>query len=253
MPSSQIDAPRAAAWRPVAETPDHPLARIDGAEVGNGVRMPVEIGPTSRTNATAFRVFLDADGLGRTDEPVIFGLHHDGRVPAHRWVEVTAFQGRVPLGDGQVEVPEGIDAQIIATIGTLVPAGGHLMVEYDSAHRQSTARALAAHVPPAATPVGAMMFSAGCGVAFRDWYTNEGGRAGPRKLQGFRAVDAEHARLRAVDGLEALEAFMARSKDLDWDLQIACRPLAEQVMGVLRERLGIGDGPVPLDLGEYRR
>ena len=59
------------------------------------------------------------------------------------------------------------------------------MAEYESRPRTSTARALAAGVPPVATPLGALLFDLGCGVAFRDWYISEGGREGPRKLQGL--------------------------------------------------------------------
>ena len=56
-----------------------------------------------------------------------------------------------------------------------------------------------------------------------------------------------------IERLIALEAFMGRSKDLDWGVQATCRPLAEKVMRVLRERLGLGDGPVPLDVDALRR
>lgn len=242
-----------ASWRAAPEVPGHPLTAIDMTEVGNGVRMLVELGPLTRTGASAFRVFLHAEGLGRTKEPVLYGLHHAGRLPAHHWVEVTSFQARVPIGEEQAEIPEGIDALIVAALASVIPPGGHLAMEYDSPHRHQTALALAAHVPPEATPLGAMMFSAGCGIVFRDLHTADGGREGPRRLEGMRAHDEAHAVQRAADRLIALEAFMGRSKDLDWGVQATCRPLAEEVMGVLRERLGLGDGPVPLDADAIRR
>ena len=83
------------------------------------------------------------------------------------------------------------------------------MAEYDSVARSLTARALSARVPPVATPLGALLFEVGCGVAFRDWYISEGGREGPRKLQGFRALDDDHARTRGLEAAAALEAFLA--------------------------------------------
>ncbi|MDA0271611.1 MAG: DUF1122 family protein [Chloroflexi bacterium] len=243
--------PAAATWRPATET-DHPLAAADLAPVGDGVRLLVEVGPRARSGATHFRAFLHAGGLGRTREAVLHGLHHAGRLPAQCWLEVTEVADRVPVDSGEVEVPEGIVAQLVLVLGRLVPPGGHLVMGYDAPHQYVTAQALAAGVPAAATPVGAMMFSAGCGVAFKDWPAG-GGREGRRRLQGFRATDDDHAQRRAIDGLQAMEAFMERSKDLDWGIQIACRPLAEQVIGVLRERLNIGDGPVPLNLDAHRR
>lgn len=224
----------------MAEAPGHPLNKLDAAEVGEGVRLVVEAGPRNRSGATYFRAFLDAAEVGRTLEPVLAGLHATGPYPGFNWVEVTEFSGQVPVAAGNVDVPEGIDLQIVQALASLVPAGGHLMMEYESSHRRLTARALAQGVPPVATPLGAMMFSVGCGVAIRDWYIAEGGREGPRKLQGFRAVDIEHGTRRAREMLLELEAFMDASADLDWDLQVKCRPLAEATITVLRGRLNIG-------------
>ena len=44
--------------------------------------------------------------------------------------------------------------------------------------------------------------------------------------------------------LRSLEAFVPRSKDLDWDIQAAVRPLAEAAITVLRQQLRIPDGPM---------
>ncbi len=233
------EEPRGDLWRPAGSEPSHPLAALDAAEVGQGVGLSVELGPLNRAGARHFRAFLEADELGRTLAPVFEGLHHTGPYPAHNWVEVTHFRGHAPVAAGDVEVPEGIDVQIVERLAALVPPGGHLMMEYESDHRRVTARALAQRVPPVATPLGGMMFAAGCGVAFRDWYLAEGGREGPRKLQGHRAVDVAHEASRYPSMLADLERFLETSADLDWDLQVKCRPLAEATITVLRSR-GLG-------------
>ncbi|MFA7249791.1 MAG: DUF1122 family protein [Dehalococcoidia bacterium] len=236
---------RPSPWRPASQVPDHALQAIDGAEVGNGVHLAIEIGPRSNVGSDYFRAFLDSHSLGRTAEPFLWGLINRGSFPGFNWVEVTGSTGRVPMESGdEVQIPEGIDLQVVMALGTLVPAGGHLMMEYDSRQRSLTARALMANVPPVATPLGAMMFAAGCGVAFTDWYISEGGREGARKLQGFRALDAAHEERRGREMLQALEAFMPRARDLDWDVQAAVRPLAQAAITVLRERLGVPDGPI---------
>ena len=235
---------RGLVWRPVADLDGHPLHAIDGVVVGNGVSLVFEVGPKNKVGSDYFRAFLDSALLGVTAEPVIFGLINRGPFPGYNWVEVSASSDLVAVRDGEtVQVPEGIQLRIVGALGSIVPAGGHLMMEYDSAHRAVTARALAANVPPVATPLGAMMFAAGCGLAFTDWYISEGGREGPRKLQGVRAYDAEHEQRRSLEMLASLEAFMARSKDVDWDVQMAVRPLAEATILVLRERLGVAPGP----------
>jgi hypothetical protein len=248
---SEVDTAR---WRPVADEPAHRLAAVHGASVGQGVTLDVELGLRNHVGSRYFRAYLVADGLGRTADPVLFGLQNAGPFPGFNWVEITDFQHRVPLPDGRtVDVPEGIDLQIIARFAELVPAGGHLMVEYDSPGRAITAQALAANVPPVATPLGAMMFAAGCGTAFRDWYIPEGGREGPRKLQGFRAANDEHARQRGTEMLRELDAFLSRSKELDWSIQAATRPLAEAAVTALRAARGprrpAGVGRRPLTPG----
>lgn len=236
---------RPSPWRPVAEAPGHALCAIDGAEVGNGVSLLIEIGPRNKVGSDYFRAFLVSDSLGRLAEPVLWGLINRGPFPGFNWVEVTDSTNRVALESGdEVQIPEGIELQVVRTLATLVPAGGHLMLEYDSRHRAGTARALMARVPPVATPLGAMMFAAGCGVAFTDWYISEGGREGARKLQGFRALDAAHEDRRGREMLNALEAFMPRVRDLDWDIQAAVRPLAEVAITVLRDRFAVPHGPI---------
>ncbi|RLT39178.1 MAG: DUF1122 domain-containing protein [Chloroflexi bacterium] len=236
---------RTSPWRPAAEVPGHALLAIDGTEVGNGVHLAIEIGPQSKVGSDYFRAFLTAEGIGRTAEPFLWGLINRGPFPGFNWVEVTDSTNRVSLDSGdEVEIPEGIDLQVIAALATLVPSGGHLMCEYDSKQRATTARALMANVPPVATPLGAMMFAAGCGVAFTDWYISEGGREGARKLQGFRAIDDAHDDRRGREMLASLERFMPQARDLDWDIQAAVRPLAEAAITMLRARFDIPDGPL---------
>lgn len=225
------------AWADAASLGDHPLAGVAGVTVGQGVRLRVEAKAGAR-GLTAFRGFLDSDDLGTTLAPVIEGEHHAAHASAPAWLAVTAFAGTVPVSGGEVEVPEGIDIQIVEALAALVPPGGHLLMEYGSDHRRVTARALRQGVPPVATPLGGMMFAAGCGVAFTDLRSVAGGEGSPA-LQGYRSIDTAHEARRGPAMLAGLEYFMEHSADLDWDLQLKCRPLAEAAITVLRARLGV--------------
>lgn len=227
-----------APWSAASQEPDHALSALDGATVGQGVTLRIELAPAVRGGVRPFRAFLDSADLGVTLAPIVTGAHRAGGSPALNWVEVTDFAGSVPVSGGEVEVPEGIDIQVLQALANLVPPGGHLIAEYGSDHRRTTDRALRQGVPPAATPLGGMMFAAGCGVAFRDWRAADRGE-GARRLQGYRAADIGHEARRAPETLAALERFMDTSAELDWDLQLKCRPLAEAAITVLRARLGV--------------
>ena len=234
-------------WRQASGSPDHPLAPLDGAPLGGvtldgadlgGVTLDVRLGPRSAVGSTYFRCYLATPG-GRTSAPVVFGLQNAGPYPGFNWVEVLDFHATLPLdAGGTFDVTPELERALFERLASVVPPGGHLMAEYDSAARSLTARALAARVPPVATPLGALLFEVGCGVAFRDWYIAEGGREGPRKLQGFRALDDDHARTRGLETLAALDAFLAGRGSLAADLREVTFPLAESVRGTLRGRFG---------------
>ena len=225
-------------WRQASDAPDHRLAPLDGADLGGGVALDVRLGPRSAVGSTYFRCYL-ATPDGRTTGPVVFGLQNSGPYPGFNWVEVLDYFASLPLDSGGTfEVTADIERALFERLASVVPPGGHFMAEYDSGARTLTARALAARVPPVATPLGALLFEVGCGVAFRDWYIAEGGREGPRKLQGFRALDDDHARTRGLEAAEALDAFLAERGSLAADLREVTFPLAESVLGELRRHFG---------------
>lgn len=233
-------APDAATqWRPVEDEADHPIGRWHGATVGDDLSLEPWLGPANSVGARYFRIYLQSQELGRPEHPLLLGMVNSGPYPGFNWVEVIDYSERLLIPDGrEVTVPEGVLWGVLAQLASLVPAGGHLMAEYDSPGQRMTARALAAGVPPRATPLGAAIAAAGCGVAFRDWYISEGGREGPRKLQGFRALDEEHRRRRDGETLASLRAFMDASAHLEWDLQARTRTLAQEAIEDLEAERG---------------
>jgi len=90
-----------------------------------------------------------------------------------------------------------------------VPPGGHMMVEYDSPSQRATERVLTLGYPQAASPIGYLMFQVGC-RSYRDWYISEGGREGPRKLQGFKPWNEEIAREKTDKLRQQLSEFLLR-------------------------------------------
>jgi hypothetical protein len=174
----------------------HPLLGLEGRRLAGG-RLRLLLGPTSRFGALYFRLHLERDGcLSR--EPVLIGLYHSGPYPGYNWIEVAQVNDHLTFEARGVEPAIAIAAaglrRLMALLGELIPPGGHLMLEYESPRWALTARALNLGAPPAATELGELLRAAGCAAHIRNWDIAEGGREGPRKLQGFKPLDEGRAR-----------------------------------------------------------
>jgi hypothetical protein len=166
-----------------------------------------------RLRAGWFRFSLalrDSNGtLSQT--PLMVGIVSGGGRGVMPW-----FEGRINpqvqlAGGAQLDArTAGLESALIELIGTLVPAGGHLMLEYESPGQTETHRELLLRVPPAATYLGSLMFLAGFRGHFKDWYISEGGHEGPRKLQANKSPNAAAARDAMRANLEELKGFLRR-------------------------------------------
>ena len=176
--------------------PGHPLLRLEGRRLARG-RLRLLPGPTSRFGALYFSLHLECNEC-RSREPVLAGLYHSGPYPSYNWIEVAQVNDHLTLEARCVEPGTVVGAaslrRLMALLGELIPPGGHLMLEYESPRWASTARALNLGTPPAATELGELLRAAGCAASIRNWYIPEGGREGPRKLQGFKPLDEGRAR-----------------------------------------------------------
>ncbi len=214
-------------WTPAGQEPGHPLARLEGETIASRA-LRVLLGPSSRFGARYFAVFLD----GALSQPIMRGLHHSGPYPSYNWVEVAETNERVGGVDGeQIDAGEGGLERLFALLVGLLPPGGHLMVEYDSPQRAETARELAHNVPALATPLGELLFRAGCGAHFKDWQIAEGGAEGPRKLQAYKPLTEEVARRWRREALAELRAFLDGGSSVS-DTFAAAR---ERALALLRD------------------
>ncbi|MEX1254465.1 MAG: DUF1122 family protein [Dehalococcoidia bacterium] len=216
-------------WIPVDREPSHPLAALDGQELV-GVPARVFLGPTSRFGARYFVIVIEASD-GRLSRPVLQGLHRSGPLPSYNWVEIAETSERATFLDGD-ELAIGSDGveRLLRLLLGLLPAGGHVMVEYDSTQRAETARDLAHNVPALATPLGELLFRVGCGAKFKDWQIAEGGAEGPRKLQAYKPLSQEHAQRWREEASRELRAFLERTaSDAD-----TAQPARQRAEGLLR-------------------
>lgn len=231
---STARGPAARGFVPADVESEHPLARLHGRRL-DGQRIRVMLGPTSRFGARYFQLFLEDDTGATSLQPAVVGLQHSGPYPAYNWIEVAelnlqlSFPGGRDRPGGTLDLSRDPGQQrLFDLLAETIPPGGHLMVEYDSPQQAATARSLARGVPPVATPLGALLFASGCGASFKDWDIAEGGREGPRKLQGFKPLHEDDARAKAArmarDLLTYLDSLPAHA-DNDLEREAARRTL----------------------------
>ncbi len=102
-------------------------------------------------------------------------------------------------------------------------------------HRE-TRQGLDRGYPPVVTPLGFLLYSAGCGIGFKDWYFAEGGREGPEKLQGYKPLNSEVAKQKNDFILRELRDF-ANGLPQD-DFAQECKLRAERVISELEQVRG---------------
>jgi hypothetical protein len=217
----------------------HPLCRLRDRNLGP-YKLVVKVGQKHRIGASYFYLFLQDHSGEVSREPVVFGLHHQGKYPSYNWIEVVSLPPRVSFESGKaIDISMAEAQQFFQYLAELIPPGGHIMVEYDSPEQQETARSLALGIPPVATPLGYIMFLAGFGVSFKDWHFAEGGCEGPRKLQGYKALDEQHAESRAGETVAELAAFLAGTSEKEIsELEKAARDRALAVLDKLKQQTG---------------
>lgn len=160
--------------------------------------------------ASYFQLYLIDASSRLSERPFAQGLCNSGRYPAFNWIEFVQYDARPAFGGDVLDLDAtGIDRQLFPALGDLLPPGGHLMVEYESPTQKESERILTLGYPPAASPLGILLLAAGC-RSFRDWYIPEGGREGPRKLQGFKPLNEDQARQRVKALTDELRQALSR-------------------------------------------
>ncbi len=186
--------------------------RIDGRRLG---RFHLKVSGIRPVRPRAGWLYVDvdlADAQSQTSAThFVTAIVSGGGRGVKQWVECRIFP-RVEFADGRiVEARElGLEAGFIRLLGGLIPAGGHLMIDYDSGGQDLTLAELVAQVPPPACYLGDLMFRAGLRGQFKDWYFSEGGHEGPRKLQANKSPNPAAARAALKEHMQVLRQFVRR-------------------------------------------
>ncbi|MBI2369377.1 MAG: DUF1122 family protein [Deltaproteobacteria bacterium] len=208
--------------------PTHPLQALDGLRIGDHIVSVVGVRPLRRRIGwSGFTLALRwADHGGLT--PVFEGIFSEGGRRVGSWMDLSYLH---PSVDGSWQRP------LFQALGGLVTS--HLMVAYEGwgiegAPHRETEEALRLGVPPAATPLGMLLYWAGCRGGWRDWYIAEGGAEGPRKLQAEKPLDEPTAQRFNAELVLELHQFLARVPG--WSatgVEAACRARARALLAEL--------------------
>ena len=235
MDKTCIDKLIAKGWtRAVPE--NHPLGLLDGRCLEN-YKLIVLLGRKSRVGAECFHIFLQNSHGETSLQPVVTGLFNRGQYPGYNWVEIMHLAQDSYFGK-EKKLPDTrknrIAECLVHCLADIIPPGGHLMIEYDSPEHYDTAQSLALGIPAIATPLGYLMFQAGCGAGIKDWYFSEGGNEGPRKLQGFKALDTQHDRIQSGKVVKELTRYLESMPQGASELERAARYRAVDIVDKLQ-------------------
>jgi hypothetical protein len=218
------------------------IRELEGQTIGP-YRLQIEsAGRTRFFDQTYFALYLTDAGGRRSDRPVFRGLYNAGRPSIHvpTWIDGEYVESSGLLHATQIGVSErtltpaitspadseietdglpspGLAEGIAQKLGDIIPPGGRFWIAYEAFDGEGelareTRAGLIARVPLITTPIGLLLFQAGCWIGMRDWDIPEGGREGPRKIQGNKALDADHLRQRAYQMMPLLEQFISQNQ-----------------------------------------
>ncbi len=143
-----------------------------------------------------FRLYVRDSAGALSEIPVIKGIYSvGGKDGVKPWMDLEyyeelCFSAEKEKKDSLILSSNGLDRKLFKYLGNIIPPGGHLMVSYEGEQiiHTNTAKSLSVGIPPAATPLGFLIFQGGFEL-IKDWYLSEGGHEGPRKLWGEKAPD----------------------------------------------------------------
>jgi hypothetical protein len=188
----------------------------------------VKVGPGRGGGEYRFQLSLIGQ-VGTYEPPVIDGLYFEGIGRYYRpWLEaryanrLSSKAGELDLGGSQEE-----EDLFRALCGVLQP-GSHIMVPYRT--HTITAQALMYQVPPAASPLGYLMYLGGCRW-YKDWYFAEGFMEGEEKLQATKPLNADLFKEKTANIKSEIKEYLAQRPDPSkMEMETICRGLARRIL-----------------------
>jgi hypothetical protein len=220
-----------------------PLRKLDGLRLN---RVSLHLGDVKQLRLSGwkgFKLYLQNPDGTLSDLPVIRGIYSSGGKDGVKpWMEVeyreeVEFLSRKGKSLSVSLAADNLDKTLFKHLGALIPAGGHFMVSYEGEQRIhiETIKSLSIGVPPAATPLGYLIFTAGFELV-KDWYLAEGGFEGPRKLWGEKAPDEAWVKIYHEKTAQQMTDFLRKKpSSVLQELEESARQRASQILKSIRE------------------
>jgi len=131
------------------------------------------------------------------------------------YVEKTSFStGIVSLGK------EGLRVRLFAILADPISNGGSMVITYSDADRgdwvyDRTYQATLREYPLIVTPIGSLLYAAGCGLKLKHASSTPNGREQLWRIQGYKPVDAEEKRRAGLALIREMHQFLARRMEND--------------------------------------
>ncbi len=190
---------------------------LDGLKVDDSVLRIGDLRPGLYAEQSHFKLYLESGGR-LSDSPILHGLSSLGRASQHIPGWIDGFYGGVLVVDAERRAVSdlGVESMLFKSIGDLIVPGGWLGLAYETFGEDTpllleTRRLLDLGAPLVVTPIGLLLYHAGCGLHIRNWYISEGWREGPRKLQGYKPVNEDSRQARAAETANELRRFLAEA------------------------------------------
>ena len=194
---------------------DNPLYTVDRRKVGEYTVHVQDVRKGAFAGVFSFSLLVDS-------HETISGLYYRGSTWIRAWLELDYS----PVSGDELD-PTG--EALFQLLSELIPPGGHISVAY--LDHKITARALLSGVPPAATPIGYLLWKCGCRW-FKDWYFAEGWKEGGIKLQGEKPLNETRKKENTQRIVEELKEFLNKEGYVEPEIEEVCKALARKVVGL---------------------
>ncbi len=199
---------------------------LEGRKIGEYFIHISEIKKGRFSGESTFVLLLKDRKNQVSSQPVAAVRYFQGTREIRPWMELS-YSGTAKIGETLIDLSiDDLDITFFKTLSELIPPGGHIMVKY--LDHPDTSRALTIGIPPAATPLGYLLWKSGFRW-FKDWYFPEGGKEGDPKLQANKPLTEKIARVRVKEIAEELKEFLNMSKG-EADFENNSRKIALKIL-----------------------